>query len=131
MEPKLFAGERISVLLADDHTIVRAGLRMLLDGTPNIKVVGEAENGRQAVELAKRLKPDVVVMDVIMPELNGIEATRQILRNAPKTKVLVLSSYKDEEMVAGLISHGAVGYMVKQAASNDLVKAIHDVSRGQ
>src|SRR5689334_5066129 len=95
MAPKPFAGDKISVLLADDHTMVRAGLRMLLDGTPSIKVVGEAENGRQAVELAERLKPDVVVMDLVMPGLNGAEATRQILRNGPRTKVLVLSTCND------------------------------------
>jgi DNA-binding NarL/FixJ family response regulator len=117
-------------LLADDHTVVREGLRTLLDATPDIKVVGEAENGRRAVQLAQTLSPDVVVMDVVMPQLNGVEATRQILRDSPNTKVLVLSSYSDDEKVAQLIEHGAIGYLVKQAASNDLVKAIREARKG-
>src|SRR2546423_13402315 len=91
---------KITVLLADDHTVVRQGLRTLLEATPDIKVVGEAQNGRQAVQLAQKLQPDVVVMDVLMPELNGVEATRQILRDAPKAKVLILSSYSDDDNVA-------------------------------
>jgi len=121
---------KINVLLADDHTIVRDGLRMLLESTPNIKVVAEAENGRQAVQLADQLKPDVVIMDLLMPNLNGVEATRQILRKAPKAKGLVLSTYTDDAQVAALVETGVVGYVVKQAASNDLVKAIHEVRRG-
>ena len=123
-------GNKITVLLADDHTVVREGLRTLLDATPDIKVVGEAENGRRAVQLAQSLQPDVVVMDVVMPQLNGVEATRQILRDSPNTKVLVLSSYSDDEKVAQLIEHGAIGYLVKQAASNDLVKAIREARKG-
>lgn len=123
-------GNKITVLLADDHTVVREGLRTLLDATPDIKVVGEAENGRRAVQLAQTLSPDVVVMDVVMPQLNGVEATRQILRDSPNTKVLVLSSYSDDEKVAQLIEHGAIGYLVKQAASNDLVKAIREARKG-
>jgi len=121
---------KITVLLADDHTVVREGLRTLLDATPDIQVVGEAETGRKAVQLAQTLQPDVVVMDVVMPQLNGVEATRQILRDAPNTKVLVLSSYSDDEKVTQLIEHGAIGYLVKQAASNDLVKAIREARKG-
>src|SRR6266403_225468 len=86
---------KITVLLADDHTVVREGLRALLDATPDIKVVGEADNGRLAVQMAQKLQPDVVVMDVVMPQLNGVEATRQVIRDAPDSKVLVLSSYSD------------------------------------
>src|SRR5438309_248945 len=121
---------KITVLLADDHTVVREGLRTLLDATPDIKVVGEAETGRRAVQLAQTLQPDVVVMDVVMPQLNGVEATRQILRDVPNCKVLVLSSYSEDDKVAQLIEHGATGYLVKQAATNDLVKAIREARKG-
>src|SRR2546428_4761235 len=121
---------KITVLLADDHTVVREGLRALLDATPDIKVVGEADNGRLAVQMAQKLQPDVVVMDVVMPQLNGVEATRQVLREVPNAKVLVLSSYSDDEKVAQLIEHGAIGYLVKQAATNDLVKAIREAGEG-
>src|SRR5256886_2357840 len=121
---------KIKVLLADDHAVVREGLRALLDATPDIKVVGEADNGRLAVQLAQRLQPDVVVMDVVMPQLNGVEATRQILRDTPNAKVLVLSSYSEDDKVAQLIEHGATGYLVKQAATNDLVKAIREARKG-
>ena len=88
--------EKITVLLADDHTVVRQGLRALLEAEEDMNVVGEAENGRQAVQMAKRLQPDVVVMDIAMPSLNGLEATRQISRESPKSKVLILSSYSDD-----------------------------------
>ena len=121
---------KITVLLADDHTVVREGLRTLLDATQDIKVVGEADNGRLAVQLAQKLQPDVVIMDVLMPQLNGVEATRQILRDVPDAKVLVLSSYSDDEKVAQLIEFGAIGYLVKQAATNDLVKAIREARKG-
>src|ERR1043165_7153098 len=121
---------KITVLLADDHTVVREGLRALLQATLDISVVGEADNGRLGGQLAPSLQPDVVVMDVVMPQLNGVEATRQILRDAPNSKVLVLSSYSDDEKVAQLIEHGAIGFLVKQAASNDLVKAIREARKG-
>src|SRR5438270_527730 len=94
---------KIRVLLADDHAVVREGLRALLEATPDIKVVGEADTGRKAVQLAQTLQPDVVVMDVVMPQLNGVEATRQILRDSPGSRVLVLSSYSDDEKVAQLM----------------------------
>src|SRR5438874_5669317 len=128
--PDLSNCNKIKVLLADDHAVVREGLRALLDATPDIKVVGEADNGRLAVQLAQKLQPDVVVMDVVMPQLNGVEATRQILRDVPSAKVLVLSSYSDDDKVAQLIEHGATGYLVKQAATNDLVKAIREARKG-
>src|SRR5438105_1299247 len=128
--PDLSNCNKIKVLLADDHAVVREGLRALLDATPDIKVVGEADNGRLAVQLAQKLEPDVVVMDVVMPQLNGVEATRQILRDTPNAKVLVLSSYSDDDKVAQLIEHGAIGYLVKQAATNDLVKAIREARKG-
>src|SRR5712671_2601788 len=102
---------KISVLLVDDHTVVRQGLRALLSAEEDIEVQGEAENGRQAVLLAKKLVPDVVVMDVAMPLLNGLEATRQILKNQPHSKVLVLTSYGDDDCVTQLMRAGAVGYL--------------------
>ena len=122
--------KKITVLLVDDHTVVRQGLRALLSAEEDIEVIGEAENGRQAVVLAKKALPDVVVMDVAMPLLNGLEATRQIVRTLPGTRVLVLTSYGDEECVEQLMQAGAVGYLIKQTAANDLLKAIREVQRG-
>ena len=122
--------KRIAVLLVDDHTVVRQGLRALLKSEEDIEVVGEAENGRQAVTLAQKTPPDVVVMDVAMPLLNGLEATRQILRSLPSAKVLVLTSYGDDECVEQLMRAGAAGYLIKQTAANDLLKAIREVYRG-
>lgn len=122
--------KKITVLLVDDHTVVRQGLRALLNTEEDMEVVGEAENGRQAVMLAKKVSPDVVVMDVAMPLMNGLEATRQILRNNPPPKVLVLTSYGDDECVAQLMQAGASGYLIKQTAANDLLKAIREVQRG-
>ncbi len=122
--------KKISVLLVDDHTVVRQGLRALLSSEEDIEVIGEAENGRQAVGLARKTPPDVVVMDVAMPLLNGLEATKQILKLAPTAKVLVLTSYGDDECVQQLMQAGAVGYLIKQTAANDLLKAIREVQRG-
>ncbi len=122
--------KKIAVLLVDDHTVVRQGLRALLSSEEDIEVVGEAENGRQAVVLARKTPPDVVVMDVAMPLLNGLEATKQILKLVPTAKVLVLTSYGDDECVQQLMQAGAVGYLIKQTAANDLLKAIREVHRG-
>lgn len=121
---------KIKVLVADDHTVVRQGLRALLKSEEDIEVVGEAENGRQAVMLARKTPPDVVVMDVAMPLLNGLEATRQIIRSCPNTKVLVLTSYGDDDCVHQLMQAGASGYLIKQTAANELLKAIREVQRG-
>ena len=121
---------KIGVLLVDDHTVVRQGLRALLRSEEDIDVIGEAENGRQAVMLARKSTPDVVVMDVAMPLLNGLEATRQILKLVPGTKVLVLTSYGDDECVEQLMQAGAAGYLIKQTAAQDLLKAIREVQRG-
>jgi DNA-binding NarL/FixJ family response regulator len=123
--------QKITVLLADDHTVVRQGFRVLLEAEADLAVVGEAQTGRQAVELVKKLKPEVVVMDIAMPVLNGLEATRQILREAPSARVLILSSYSDDEYVNELHSAGASGYLLKQSAVTDLVKAIREVRRGK
>ena len=122
--------EKIRVILADDHTVVRQGLRALLAAEDDIDIVGEAENGRQAIQLVKKLLPDVVVMDIAMPVLNGLEATRQISRAVPSAKVLILSSYSDDEYVQQLTEAGAAGYLVKQTAGNELLKAIREAQRG-
>lgn len=122
--------KKIGVLLVDDHTVVRQGLRALLASEEDMEVIGEAENGRQAVMVARKTPPDVVVMDVAMPLLNGLEATRQILKLAPTSKVLVLTSYGDDECVEQLMQAGASGYLIKQTAANDLLKAIREVQRG-
>jgi DNA-binding NarL/FixJ family response regulator len=122
--------QKISVLLADDHTVVRQGLRALLSAETDIDIVGEAENGRQAVQQAKKLMPDVAVVDIAMPQLNGLEATRQIMHAVPSTKVLILSSYSDDEYVQQLTEAGAAGYLIKQTAATDLLKAIREAYRG-
>jgi DNA-binding NarL/FixJ family response regulator len=122
--------KRISVLLVDDHTVVRQGLRALLSQEDDIEVVGEAENGRQAVQMAMKTTPDLVLMDVVMPLMNGLEGTRQVLKNVPSTKVLVLSSYSDDDYVQQLTEAGASGYLIKQTAADDLLLAIREVQRG-
>ena len=122
--------KKIGIVLVDDHTVVRQGLRALLKAEEDIEVVGEAENGRQAVMLVRKSAPDVVVMDIAMPLLNGLEATRQILKYVPTTKVLVLTSYGDDDCVEQMMQAGAAGYLLKQTAANDLLKAIREVQRG-
>jgi DNA-binding NarL/FixJ family response regulator len=120
----------ITVLLAEDHSIVREGLRTLLQAEPDLEVVGEAANGRQAVELVTKFHPDVVVMDIAMPLLNGIGATQQILKGVPATRVLILSAHSDDAYVEQVIALGASGYLIKQTAANVLPKAIREVNRG-
>jgi len=122
--------QKITVLLADDHTIVRQGFRLLLEAEPDIAVVGEAETGRQAVQLVRKLRPDVVVMDIAMPQLNGLEATRQITKEVPSTKVIILSSYSHDEYVQQLTEAGASGYLLKQTAAPDLLKAVREAIKG-
>lgn len=114
----------IRIVLADDHKITRDGLRALLEQQPNMKVIGEAENGRDAIRLAMNLKPDVVVMDISMPEMNGIEATRQIRADLPETKVIALSMYADRRYVTGMLKAGVSGYLLKNCAFDELVSAI-------
>lgn len=111
--------------------VVRQGLRALLTTEEDIEVVGEAETGRQAVEMAKELHPDVVLMDIVMPSLNGLEAARQITKQVPSSKVLILSSYGDDEYVKRLAEVGATGYLIKQTAADDLLRAIREVERGK
>ena len=122
--------KKITILLADDHTLVRQGLRALLKTEPDMEIVGEAENGREAVQMARKLGAEVVVMDLAMPQLNGLEATQQILRNNHGAKVLVLTSYKDEQCVDKLMMAGASGYLIKQTAAEELPRAIREVRRG-
>ncbi len=123
--------KQITVLLAEDHMIVREGLRKLLATETDLEVVGEAETGRQAVALAKKLRPAVVVMDIAMPLLNGLEATRQIHKILPGTKVLMLSAHSDDAYVDQAIAVGAVGFLLKQTSAHDLSRAIREVQAGK
>ena len=123
-------GDLIRVLLADDHTVVRAGLRAVLSGARDIDVVGEASNGRDAVDATNRLKPDVVVMDLSMPEMDGTAATRAILSGEGKTRVLALTMHAEEEYVAAAMEAGASGYLLKMEADRELVAAIRSVAHG-
>src|SRR5947207_7152436 len=122
--------KRITVLLAEDHQIVRQGFRSLLKHESDIEVVGEAESGRQAVQLTRKLRPAVVVMDIAMPLLNGLEATRQIRKECPETKVLILSAHSDDAYVEQAAVLGAAGFLLKQTSSHDLAVAIREVQKG-
>jgi DNA-binding NarL/FixJ family response regulator len=122
--------KRVSVLLADDHAMFRQGLRTLLEVEGDIEVVGEAKNGRQAVDLTRKLHPAVVLMDVAMPLLNGLEATRIILDTLPLTKVLMLSAHADDDYVERASELGAPGYLLKQSSAGLLSGAIRDVQKG-
>jgi len=123
--------KKIRILLADDHGIVRQGFRMILAAQPDMEILGEASNGREAVELAERLQPDVVVMDVAMPDLNGIEATRRMATAAPRARVLALSMHKDSVYVREILKAGARGYLLKDAFDRDLLAAVRAVARGE
>lgn len=121
---------RIRVLLADDHTIVRQGLKLILAAQPDFEVVGEAGNGREAAELAEKLKPDLVLMDVQMPDLNGIEATRRMVASNSRIRVLVLSMHKEALYVREVLKAGARGYILKDAIDTELLSAMRSVARG-
>ena len=123
--------KKIQVLLADDHAILRKGIRMLIDSQTDMEVVGEAKTGREAIEEAQRLKPDIVIMDISMPELNGIEGTRQICDSLPHTRVVALSMHKDSAYVREILRAGARGYLVKDSEDDDLLRAIRSVHRGE
>ncbi|MFN7993634.1 MAG: response regulator transcription factor [Bryobacteraceae bacterium] len=123
--------EKIHILLADDHAVVRQGFKMILAAQPDMEIVGEAGNGREAVEFAEKLQPDVVVMDVAMPELNGIEATRRLADSSPRTRVLALSMHKDSVYVREILRAGARGYLLKDAIASDLLAAVRAVARGE
>jgi DNA-binding NarL/FixJ family response regulator len=121
---------KIRVLLAEDHTIVRKGLRSILNGEADLEVIGEAEDGREAIRKVEQLFPDVVLMDITMPALNGLEATRQIKKRFPEVKVLILTMHSTEEYIFQILRAGASGYVLKQAAVTELVSAIHAVYGG-
>jgi DNA-binding NarL/FixJ family response regulator len=121
----------IRVVVADDHKVVRAGIRELLADEPDIQVVGEARDGQEAVALAISLRPDVVVMDINMPELSGVEATRQIRAAAPTVRVLALTAYQDDPYIYGLLDAGASGYMLKTAEGQEIVRAVRATAAGQ
>ena len=123
--------EKIHILLADDHAVVRQGFKMILAAQPDMEIVGEAGNGREAVELAGTLQPDVIVMDVAMPELNGIEATRRLADSSPRTRVLALSMHKDSVYVREILRAGARGYLLKDSIASDLLAAVRAVARGE
>jgi DNA-binding NarL/FixJ family response regulator len=118
-------------VLADDHTLVRAGIRALVEKLPNVKVVGEAKDGREAILLVRELQPDLVLMDIAMPGLNGLEATARICKEMPKVRVIILSMYANEEYVREAIEAGAAGYLVKKSAAVELEQAITAVAGGE
>jgi DNA-binding NarL/FixJ family response regulator len=123
--------KKITVVLADDHAVLREGLRLLLQTTDDIAVVGEADNGHRALNAVKNLQPDVVLLDIAMPLLNGVEATRRIALEVPATKVIILSAYHDHQHVQEAVKAGASGYLTKQSSSDDLLGAIREISAGK
>lgn len=127
----IFALDSIKILLAEDHAVVRESIREALTREPEFTIVGEASNGNEAVSLARGLKPDVIIMDVAMPELNGIEATKQIKAFQPGVSILVLTAYDDEQYIFSVLSAGAAGYLLKDVGVSDLVEAIKTVYKGE
>jgi DNA-binding NarL/FixJ family response regulator len=123
--------KRITVLLAEDHMIVREGFRKMLEMENDFEIVGEAPDGRKAVALAKKFRPDVVLMDIAMPLLNGLEATRQVTKALPATKVLMLSAHSDDAYVKNATESGAVGFLLKQTSAHDVCRAIREVNQGK
>jgi DNA-binding NarL/FixJ family response regulator len=123
--------KRITVLLAEDHMVVREGFRKMLELETDLEVIGEAKDGRQAVALVNKLRPDVVLMDIAMPLLNGLEATRQILKAAPGARILILSAHSDDAYVKNATESGAVGFLLKQSSSNEVCRAIREVHQGK
>ncbi|HEY5346535.1 MAG TPA: response regulator transcription factor [Verrucomicrobiae bacterium] len=122
--------KKITILLADDHMIVREGFRKMLEFEDDFTVVGEASDGRQAVALVKKLQPEVVLMDIAMPLLNGLEATRQALKSVSTTKIIILSAHSDDAYVANAIESGAKGFLLKQTSAHDVCRAIREVQKG-
>ncbi|MGH9940931.1 MAG: response regulator [Pyrinomonadaceae bacterium] len=120
-----------TIVLADDHRIVRQGLRALLTAEENFKVIGEADDGREALDLVRRLKPDVLVLDLMMPGLNGLEVARQLHRQSPKVAIVVLSMYDDEGFVLEALANGVSAYVLKDSNSSDLVQAVREVAAGR
>lgn len=122
---------KIRILLADDHGLVRKGLRLLVDSQEGLEVVGEASDGREAVRLAAELRPDIAILDIAMPNLNGIDAAAQIVKSCPAVRVVILSMHSDESYVVRALDAGARGYLLKDSAEDDLVQAIHTVAEGR
>ncbi len=123
--------KNIRVILADDHTVFRQGLKSLLSLEEDIKVVSEAANGKEAIDYAKQMHPDIIIMDINMPILNGLEATKKIKEELPKTKIIILTSQGDDKSIFNLIEAGAEGYLLKDVAAENLVSAIRDVQQGK
>ena len=123
--------KRITVLLADDHTIVREGFRKMLELEDDFEIVGEAQDGRAAVALVKKFHPAVVLMDIAMPQLNGLEATRQVLKAVPTTKIIILSAHSDDAYVTNVTDSGARGFLLKQTSAHDVCRAIREVQNGK
>jgi two-component system, NarL family, response regulator LiaR len=123
--------ESIRILIADDHQLVRQGLLAMLSVKPGIEVIGQAENGAKAIELANLLKPDIILMDLLMPEKNGIEATREIKAENPDARILIITSFAEDENVYQAIKAGALGYLLKDSSPQELMQAIHDVCDGR
>ena len=121
----------IKVLIAEDHTIVRQGLARLLSDQPGLEVVGQAVNGREAVEMAEKLNPDVIIMDIAMPKMNGIEASKKIRKLLPRTKILILSMYSHEHYIHELLEVGVSGYLLKDSSGRDIIKAIDDALKNK
>lgn len=123
--------EKLRILIADDHPVVRRGLAALIETQADLELVGEAEDGAEAVEKALALRPDVTLLDLVMPRLDGIQAIREIIRQLPKSRILILTSFTEDEKVFPAIKAGAFGYLLKDSSPQDLLKAVRDVHRGQ
>lgn len=130
MTEKIFEEGKIRVMIADDHAIVREGLRFILEANPDIQVVGEASDGLQAVKEAKKIKPQIVIMDIAMPELNGIEATRKLLKEQPSLGVIILSMHHSTEHIFQALQAGAKGFVIKEVAGNEVIHAVRAVYNG-
>ncbi len=124
-------GENIELFIVDDHRVVRSGIKALVETEPSLEVIGEASDGREAVAKVSQRSPDVILMDLVMPEMDGVEATKKIIQDNPEGKILILTSFSEEERIIQAIKAGATGYLIKDASPDELVGAIRDVYRGE